>query len=150
MMDHKPGVLFVCVHNSARSQMAEAFLKARAGDRLRVESAGLEPGTLNPLVVEVMREIGIDISGNATKSVFSLFKAGRRYSHVITVCDETAAERCPIFPGRVNRLHWSFEDPSTLQGNPGERLARAREIRDAIRRAVDEFADRLEQSGSDC
>lgn len=144
MSDHKMGVLFVCVHNSARSQMAEAFLKARAGDRLRVESAGLEPGTLNPLVVEVMGEVGIDISQNATKSVFGLFKAGRLFTYVITVCDQTAAERCPIFPGFVQRLHWSFEDPSRLQGNREEQLAGTRIIRDAIRQAVNDFADQLE------
>ncbi|MFH0788327.1 MAG: arsenate reductase ArsC, partial [Pseudomonadota bacterium] len=84
----KDKILFVCVHNSARSQMAEAWLKEIAGDRFEVESAGLEPGTLNPLAVEVMKEIGIDISGNQTKSAFDLFKEGRLYTHVITVCDE--------------------------------------------------------------
>ena len=89
----KKRVLFLCIHNSARSQMAEAFLKQVAGDRFEVESAGLEPGRLNALVVEAMRRIGIDISGNSTQSVFNLFKAGRRFEYVISVCDEASAER---------------------------------------------------------
>lgn len=95
----KKRVLFVCVHNSARSQMAEAFLNNLGGDRFEAVSAGLEPGTLNPLVVEVMKEAGIDISQNRTKSVFDLFKKGELFSYVITVCDEASAQRCPVFPG---------------------------------------------------
>jgi len=107
-------VLFICVHNSARSQMAEAFLKQMAGDRFEVESAGLEPGKLNPLAVEVMGEIGIDISQNKTKSVFDFYKQGKRYDYVITVCDESHAGRCPVFLGTAvtNRMHWAFDDPS--------------------------------------
>ena len=85
---NKKKVLFVCIHNSARSQMAEAFLKQMAGDRLEVESAGLEPGKLNPIVVEAMKEVGIDISQNKTKSVFDFYKQGKKYDYVITVCDE--------------------------------------------------------------
>ena len=92
-------VLFVCVHNSARSQMAEAFLNHLAGDRFEAESAGLEPGDLNPLAVEVMREVGIDISGNQTKSVFQFYKENRLYKYVVAVCDE-AAQTCSIFPRR--------------------------------------------------
>ena len=95
----KQRVLFVCVHNSARSQMAEAFLKQLAGDRFEVESAGIEPGALNPIVVDAMKEIGIDISGNQTKDVFDFLKRGKAFSYVITVCDEASGERCPIFPG---------------------------------------------------
>ncbi len=102
-------VLFVCVHNSARSQMAEAFLNQLAGDKFKAESAGLEPGTLNPLVVEVMKEIGIDISHNQTKSAFDFFKQGRLFNFVITVCDSASAERCPIFPGVTQRLGWSLK-----------------------------------------
>ncbi len=112
----KQRVLFVCIHNSARSQMAEAFLKQLAGDKFDVESAGLEPGKLNPAVVEVMKEIGIDISRNTTKSVFDLLKQAKLYSYVITVCDESQSERCPIFPGVRQRLHWSFTDPC-VDGN---------------------------------
>ena len=97
-------VLFVCVHNSARSQMAEAFLNQLAGDKFFAESAGFEPGKLNPIVVEAMKEIGIDISKNQTKSVFDFFKQGRLYHFVIAVCDGANAERCPIFPGLTKRL----------------------------------------------
>src|SRR5271167_1983125 len=117
------GVLFVCVHNSARSQMAAAFLNAICPDDFFAESAGLEPGTLNPLAVAAMREVGIDISSNETKSAFDLFAAGRHFSYVVTVCDETSAERCPVFPGSALRLHWSFPDPASLQGTWEERLA---------------------------
>jgi arsenate reductase len=134
-------VLFVCVHNSARSQMAEAYLRQFGGDRFNVESAGLEPGTLNPFVVEVMKEDGIDISGNRTKSVFDLFKEGRIYNYVIAVCDKEAAERCPIFPGICTRLNWSFEDPSALTGTYEERLTGTRKIRDRIKQAILKWAD---------
>ncbi len=132
-------VLFVCIHNSARSQMAEAYLNHLAGDRFEAESAGIEPGTLNPLAVEVMKEDGIDISANKTKDVFGFLKAGKRYSYVVTVCDETAAERCPIFPGTGKRLHWGFADPSTLTGSKEEKLARTREIRDQIKTHIITF-----------
>ena len=96
---NKKRVLFVCVHNSARSQMAEAFLNALAPDRFVAESAGIEPRTLNPTVVEAMKGGGIDISKNTTKSVQSFIAEGRRYDYIITVCDEASAERCPVFPG---------------------------------------------------
>lgn len=132
----KREVLFVCVGNTARSQMAEAFLNSICPDDFAAESAGLDPGTLNPLAIAAMREVGIDISGNGTKSAFDLFKAGRLYSYVITVCDETSAERCPIFLGTARRLHWSFADPASLQGAWEERLAKTREIRDAIRAQI--------------
>ena len=138
-MSERKRVLFICVHNSARSQMAEAWLKQFAGDRFDVESAGLEPGTLNPLVVEVMREVGLNLSHNQTKGVFGFIKEGRRFHYVITVCDETAAERCPIFPGVTQRLHWSFPDPSAFTGTPEERLGRTRQVRDAIRERVQEW-----------
>src|ERR1035437_2211761 len=109
-------VLFICVHNSARSQMAEAFLKKFGGDRFEVESAGIEPGTLNPIVVQVMQAIGIDISHNKTTGVEELLRAGKTYHYIITVCDAASAERCPIFPGVSTRLHWGFEDPSSFEG----------------------------------
>lgn len=138
-MPQKRRVLFICVHNSARSQMAEAFLKHLAGDRFEVESAGLEPGILNPLVVELMKEVGIDISQNKTKSVFDLFKQGKLYSYVITVCDDSQSERCPVFPGVTQRLHWSFADPSSFQGTPEERLVKTRAVRDQVRRKIVEW-----------
>ena len=133
----KKKVLFVCIHNSARSQMAEAFLKQICGDKFEAYSAGLEPGKLNPTVVEVMKEAGIDISGNPTKGVFDFIKSGELFAYVITVCDEASAERCPIFPGVTTRLHWSFPDPSKFEA--AEKLARTREVRDAIRTKIEQW-----------
>lgn len=135
----KKHVLFVCIHNSARSQMAEAFLKEQCGDEFEAQSAGLEPGKLNPVVVEAMREIGIDISGNPTKAVWDFIKAGKTFTYVITVCDETSAERCPIFPGVTTRLHWSFPDPSSFPGTHEEKLAKTREVRDTIRQKIENW-----------
>jgi arsenate reductase (thioredoxin) len=129
----KPNVLFICIHNSARSQMAEAWLNQICGDSLAAESAGLEPGTLNPLVVEAMQEAGIDISKKETRAVFDVFKSGKLFAYVITVCDETSAEKCPIFPGVTKRLHWSFPDPSALVGSREHKLVEVRKIRDEIR-----------------
>lgn len=132
-------VLFVCVHNSARSQMAEAFLNQLANGRFIAESAGFKKGKLNPLVVEAMKEIGIDISNNKTKSVFKLFKQGRIYHYVIAVCDAASAERCPIFPGITKRLNWSFEDPASFNGTDEEKLAKIRVVRDGIKAGVESF-----------
>jgi arsenate reductase len=136
---NKTRVLFVCVHNSARSQMAEAFLTALAGDRFEAVSAGLEPGPLNPLAIEVMKEAGIDISKNAAKSVFDIFRSGALFGFVIAVCDAETAQRCPIFPGITRTLVWSFPDPAAFQGTGEERLAQARVLRDAIRAKVQAF-----------
>jgi arsenate reductase len=135
----KKKVLFVCIHNSARSQMAEAFLKKYGGDRFEAESAGLEPGKLNPVVVEVMKESGIDISGNKTQSVQSLLDKGNKYDYVFTVCDETQAERCPVFPGGGKRIHIGFPDPSSFQGSHEEKLAGTREVRDMIESKIKEW-----------
>ncbi|HUY11686.1 MAG TPA: arsenate reductase ArsC [Candidatus Dormibacteraeota bacterium] len=140
---HRIRVLFICIHNSARSQMAEAFANALLGDRIHAESAGLEAGTLNPLAVEAMREIGIDISRSPTRRVFDLFTAGELFDIVVTVCDESSAERCPIFPGFTQRLHWSFSDPSALSGTHEERLAATRVIRDAIRARITAWGETL-------
>ncbi|HNQ00828.1 MAG TPA: arsenate reductase ArsC [Syntrophales bacterium] len=138
----KKRVLFVCIHNSARSQMAEAWMNHLCGDRFEAESAGLEPGTLNPLAVAVMQEAGIDISGKSTRSVFDVLKAGTLFSFVVTVCDESAAEACPIFPGPAKCVHMGFTDPARVEGTEEEKLARVRLIRDAVRRAVEEFCRR--------
>lgn len=135
----KTKVLFVCVHNSARSQMAEAFLNQLAGDEFQAESAGLEPGTLNPIVVEVMKEIDIDISGNQTKNVFDFFKAGHFFNFIITVCDKANDERCPIFPGITRRINWSFSDPASFTGTPEEKLAQTRIVRDEIKTRIENF-----------
>jgi arsenate reductase len=119
--------------------MAEAFLNQQCAEQFEASSAGIEPGKLNPLVVQAMQEIGIDISGNQTKAVFDMYKSGKNFACVITVCDETSAERCPIFPGVTTRLHWSFPDPSSLQGTRDEQLARTREIRDTIKAKVEQW-----------
>ncbi|MDD5712274.1 MAG: arsenate reductase ArsC [Smithellaceae bacterium] len=135
----KKTVLFVCIHNSARSQMAGAWLKNLCGEYFAVESAGIDPGTLNPLVVKAMAEVGIDISGNQTKGVAELIEVGKRFDYVITVCDQASAERCPIFPGNAKKLHWSLPDPAGLAGTDEEKLAAIREIRDDIKSKVEVF-----------
>jgi arsenate reductase len=133
-------ILFVCIHNSARSQMAEELTR-RICEGIETESAGIEPGELNPLVIEILREDGIDISGKQTKDVFDVYKSGRLFSHVITVCDEASAERCPIFPGVTTRLHWSFKDPSQFTGTWEEKLEQTRKVRDEIREKIFEFCE---------
>jgi arsenate reductase len=148
-METKTKVLFVCIHNSARSQMAEGLLAQIGGSDFEVESAGLEPGKLNPLAIEVMREIGIDISNNKTKSAFDLFKQGRLFHYVITVCDGASAERCPIYPGIVKKINWSFEDPSSFQGSWEEKLEKTREVRNTIKTAIENWlktVKRVEQT----
>lgn len=135
----KISVLFVCVHNSARSQMAEAFLNQLAGDQFLAESAGLEPGILNPNVVEVMQEIGIDISRNQTHGVWDYFKQGRLYQYVISVCDSATEELCPIFPGITKRLSWPFADPASFAGTQEEKLAQTRLVRDNIKAEIENF-----------
>lgn len=139
----KKRVLFVCIHNSARSQMAEAFLKKYGGDSFEVESAGLESGRLNPVVVGVMKEIGIDISQNKTKSVFDFYKQGKRYHYVITVCDESQAETCPIFPNTLQTIHWGFNDPSKFVGTNEEKIKQTRIVRDEIKERIVDWIKQL-------
>lgn len=119
--------------------MAEAYLRKYGDQRFIVESAGLEPGKISPLVVELMREEGIDLSGRRTNSVYEFYREGRSYDFVITVCSKEAAERCPIFPGGGEHLHWPFDDPSKASGSHEEKLAEVRRIRDEIRRKVQSF-----------
>ena len=140
---NKINVLFLCVHNSARSQMAEGFLKKMGGDKFQVESAGLEPGKLNPLAVEVMKEVGIDISKNSTNDAFEMYKAGRIFHYVITVCDKEASDRCPVFPGLHKKINWSFNDPSKFEGSHEEKLTDTRIVRDKIKIAVEELIKEL-------
>ena len=140
---NKIKVLFVCIHNSARSQMAEAFLNSLRGDRFEAESAGIEPGKLNPIVVDAMKEIGLDISKNKTKDVFEFYKLGKTYKYVITVCDKNAAEKCPVFLGVAERIHWSFPDPSALKGNYEEKLEGTRKIRDQIKHSIEIWIQEL-------
>jgi arsenate reductase (thioredoxin) len=136
----KQRVLFVCIHNSARSQMAEAWLNHLYGDRFEAMSAGLEPGTLNQYAVRVMAEAGIDITGAPTKSVFDIYNAGKLFNYVVTVCDKEAAERCPIFPDVSERIHWSFADPSKASGSDQDKMAQVRAVRDQIRAQIEEWA----------
>ena len=119
--------------------MAQAFLNHSCDDQFEAESAGLESGALNPLAVEAMAEVGIDISDQPSNSVWELFKAGRIYGYVITVCDDDSAETCPIFPGTCVRLHWSFPDPAKFTGTYEEKLEKVREVRDTIAAQVAAF-----------
>ena len=137
----KQKVLFICVHNSARSQMAAALLNETCGEFFEAQSAGLEPGTINPLVVEALHELGIDISKSTTQRVSDVWKSGQIFQFVVTVCSEAEAEGCPIFPGVSTRLHWSFDDPSKFVGTHEERLERTRRIRDQIGAKIDSFCE---------
>jgi arsenate reductase len=120
--------------------MAEAFLNALAGPKFEAQSAGLERGELNPLAVEVMREVGIDISRNKTKSAFELYRRGELFSYVVTVCDEMAAQRCPHFPGLLTEtINWSIDDPASFTGTPEEKLEKTRRVRDEIKARVEAF-----------
>jgi len=136
----KQKVLFLCVHNTGRSQIAEAFVNRNYGDRFIAESAGFDPGKeVNPLVVEAMKELGIDLSGKKPRNLMDLVRRGDLYAYVITVCDESSAQQCPVFPGVTTRLHWSFEDPSLFTGGKDERLDKIRRLRNRIRDRIDEF-----------
>jgi arsenate reductase (thioredoxin) len=135
-MSDRKRVLILCTGNSARSQMAEGLLRHDGGARFEVESAGVEPSHVRPQAVEAMRELGIDISGHRSKSVDEF--AGQEFDYVITVCDN-ANERCPVFPGKTTRIHWSFDDPAAAQGDEAERLAVFRRVRDEIRGRLRDF-----------
>lgn len=132
-------VLFVCVYNSFRSQIAEAFLNTEYGDMFVAESAGLMTKEINPLAIHVMSEINLEISKNSSDSVFDFYKQGRLYHHVITVCSREAEEKCPVFPGVQQRLNWDLPDPEEFVGTPEEKLEKARQLRDTIRNRVRGF-----------
>ena len=132
----KRRVLFLCVHNSARSQMAEGLLRARAGDSFDVHSAGNAATAVRPLAVQAMAELGIDIGGQRSKSVDEY--AGQRFDYAITVCDD-AKEACPYFPGAATQIHWRFDDPAAATGSEDERLAVFRRVRDEINEHIEEF-----------
>lgn len=137
----KQRVLFICVHNSARSQMAAGLLNKMCGEFFEAQSAGLEPGVINPLVIEALQELGIDISKNTTQRVFDVWKSGQMFQFVVTVCSEAESEGCPIFPGVTTRLHWPFDDPSKFTGTHEERLEKTRRLRDAIHAKIDSFCE---------
>lgn len=132
----KRRVLFLCTHNSARSQMAEAFLRALAGDRFEVASAGTEATQVHPLAIRAMKEAGIDLSGHASKT-FERF-LGQPWDYVVTVCD-SASERCPAFPARTTRIQWSIDDPAQATGSDEERLQAFRRARDELSRRIREW-----------
>ena len=136
---NKHRVLFLCVHNSARSQMAATYMNHLAGESFEAESAGFSPAPINPLAIEVMKEEGIDISQNPISDVFKLIQQGRFYGYVITVCDESESEKCPIFPGVTQRLHWSFKNPAYFEGTYEEKIIKTREVRDQIKEKVQAF-----------
>lgn len=117
--------------------MAEGWLRHLAGERFEVESAGLEPGKLNPFVVQAMKDAGVDISHHTAKSVHEIAESGRHFDYVIAVCDKEAAERCPLFPGGAVKLHWSFPDPSAATGDAEEKLSVASSVRDAIKAKIE-------------
>jgi len=126
-------VLFVCVHNAGTSQMAEALLRKLGGPTFDVASAGFDPRPVNPLVVEAMNLIGIDISDATSKSVFDLCQSGRYFNYVIAVCDESSAKSCRVFPGVMHRLGWNFRDPSSFEGDHEHQLSQVIQVRDEIR-----------------
>ena len=138
----KPRVLFLCTHNSARSQMAEAFLRALAGERFGVASAGTEATRVHPFAIQAMEEVGIDLTGHTSKSLDAF--PDKSWDYVITVCDN-ANERCPVFPGRTTRIHWSFSDPSQATGTDQERLQAFRRVRDQIRARLRQWLESLEE-----
>ena len=130
----KQRILFLCTHNSARSQMAEGLLRHLGGDRFAAFSAGTEATHVRPLAIQAMAELGIDIAAQESKTLHRYLD--QPFAAVITVCDD-ANETCPIFPGAVQRLHWSFPDPSKATGTPAEQLATYRHVRDAIRARIE-------------
>jgi arsenate reductase (thioredoxin) len=135
-------VLFLCTGNSCRSQMGEGFLRALEEDRFEAHSAGTNPSLVNPMAVEVMREVGIDISGQRSKNVTEY--VGTHFQYVITVCDN-AKEQCPIFPGPSTREHWPFDDPADATGSREEKLAVFRRVRDEIAEKVRGFVEKREE-----
>jgi len=135
----KKRVMYICIQNSGRSQMGEAFLRHLAGGRFEVASAGIETGKLNPLVVKAMTEVGISMEGHYAKKAQDYVDRREHFDYVVTVCDESNAERCPMFPGKHVRMHWGFPDPSALTGTDEEKLAGIRTIRDAIEAKVKAF-----------
>lgn len=132
-------VLFVCVHNSARSQMGETYLNDLGKGLFVAESAGIERGVLNPYVVQAMKLDGYDISQNEKNSVFDFYKEGRSYTFVIKVCDEIHGQKCPVFPHAVKQFYWNMEDPSTFDGSDEEKLLKTIEVRDKIKAKVIAF-----------
>lgn len=141
-MENKKRVLILCTGNSARSQMAEGLLRHDGGDRFQVESAGVIKSFVRPQAIAAMEEIGIDITGHRSKSVDEF--TGQEFDYVITVCDN-AKESCPVFPGKTQRIHWSFDDPAEADGSDAEVLAVFTRVRDEIRKHLQEFIESVQE-----
>jgi arsenate reductase len=138
-VDNRIRVLFVCVQNSFRSQIAEAIMNKKYGDRFFAESAGLNQGEIHPLTIRIMEDYGLDISGNNVDSVFDFYKEGRVYSYVITVCSRDNEKQCPVFPGIRRRFNWDLENPEDYTGSEEENFHKAIKLRDEIERRIDEL-----------
>lgn len=138
-------VLFICIHNSARSQMAEEFLRLLGGEKFEVKSAGFEATEINPLVIRAMKEEGIDLTSKKTQSVFNLYKEGNFFGYVITVCDKAKESDCPMFPGDPIRIHWDLENPEDFKGTEEEKMAMVRELRGKIKTMVQQFIHEFAQ-----
>ncbi|MFC2048748.1 arsenate reductase ArsC [Elusimicrobiota bacterium] len=132
-------ILFICIHNSARSQMAESFLNKYSRGKAFAVSAGIAPGIINPLVVELMKEEEIDISRKTVNSVTEVIRSGKKFDYVITVCDETSAANCPILPGTHKLIHWTFDDPSKLTGSAEDNLRELKIIRNQIKNRIKDW-----------
>jgi len=140
----KRKVLFVCVHNSGRSQMAQAWMNRICPEMFEAQSAGITPHReMNPLVIRAMLEMGIDLSGASPRSVYDVYKSGEVFSYIITVCDQSSAEKCPVFLGLVKQIHWSFPDCSGLVGTEEEKLSAIRKIRDDIRDRITAWCEEM-------
>ncbi len=137
----KPRVLFICIKNSARSQMAEALFKQRCGEEFDAFSAGFEPGEINPLAVAALSEVGIHIVGKKTQGIFDIYKSGQAMNYTVRVCSEAerSARVCPIFPGLTERFEWDFNDPAACSGNEEAKLARMRAVRDGIKAKIEQW-----------
>lgn len=144
--DNKIKVLFICIRNSGRSQIAEAYLKKFGGEKFEVESAGYNPGPIPSMIVKVMEEDGFDLSGAQSKSAWDLFREGRFYNYVITVCDRAHEEECPIFPKPFLQLNWPYPDPDSFTGSEEEKMEQVRELRDSIKARVEQFVEDIDKS----
>ncbi len=145
---NKIRVLFVCVYNSARSQIAEGLLNYIAGDRFEAESAGLEPGHLGPQIIKAMAESGIDISKQYSKQITEVLKSGKRFDYVIALCDAANAQRCPAVPGARKYLNWSFPDPLQVHGTDAEIMNEIGEVREAIKNKIESWLTEMEKDNS--
>ena len=143
-------VLFVCVHNAARSRMAEALLRAMGGPSIEVTSAGFDPQAMNPLAIEAMVLAGLPVGTTAVQpSVFDLYRAGRHFHYVISVCDESHGQRCPLFPGVTQRLTWNFPDPTDFVGTREAQLAQIIDLREALRARIATWLETLSTASTD-